>query len=72
MKTLLSETWKQLTEEQIEKFVKLINYRNEPYVEINEVFLFFILSGYRLPSAAEIEDYRLKLTNYESMAAISR
>ena len=45
----------------------MLDYNNKAYVELVKIELFVVMSGYSLPTAAEIEQYTLDLSNYSSL-----
>jgi hypothetical protein len=71
LRKLLPETWKNIKNEQVEAFVHLLDYENKAYVELVKVFLFVAMSGYPLPTADQIEQYNLDLTNFSSLREAS-
>jgi hypothetical protein len=67
LRKLLPETWNGVTSEQIEAFVKLLDQENQAYVDLVKIFVFMVMSGYRLPTSDEVEQYNLDLTNFSSI-----
>jgi hypothetical protein len=63
----LPEKWKILKLDQIERFVKLLDYKNQAYIDLVKVELFIVMSGFSLPTQEEVERYTLDLTNYGSI-----
>lgn len=56
-----------MTNEQIEAFVKFLDHENKAYIDLVKIFVFIVMSGYRLPNSEEIEQYNLDLTNFSSI-----
>lgn len=63
----MPETWRNLKPNQVDKFVKLLDYKNNAYVELVKIKLFILMTGYSIPTATEIEQYTLDLSNYTSL-----
>lgn len=52
--------------------MKLLDHRNQAYVELIKIFVFIIFSAYSLPNFEKLEQYNLELSNYGSLKEISQ
>lgn len=53
-KKMIPKTWKKLTTSNIESFVKLLDRNNKAYVNLTEVFLFFVMTGFIIPNQTQM------------------
>jgi len=51
---MVPKTWKKLTTLNIESFVKLLDRNNKAYVNLAEVFLFFVMTGFIIPNQTQM------------------
>ena len=51
LKKLIPERWNNVTSEQIEAFVKFLDHENKAYIDLVKIFVFIVMSGYRLPNS---------------------
>jgi hypothetical protein len=68
---MLPQTWKELTITNYEHMIKIIDYQNEGYIDLNKIVIFIILSNCHLPSFDAMEEYHNALTSYNTVKELS-
>ena len=55
MRRLVPKAWKQLKSSNIESFVQILDRSNRGYVALSEIFIFFAMTGFLIPTTTEID-----------------